>query len=128
MAGDATGAYEPPGELVARVGVEHVRLSYEYLDRHDIDGYGSLFDADAVLRSPVAGVVRGRAEIESYQAKRPTDAGRHVLDGVFGSAGRVFVVGRLTGPGRQVEFLDLFTLTEHGMLLSQKSYFFAAPS
>ena len=73
----------PPGDVVTTVGIEHIRLSYEYLDRRDLDGYGSLFDDEAELCSPVAGVVRGRAGIESYQAERAVDGGRHVLDEVF---------------------------------------------
>ncbi|ROP35953.1 nuclear transport factor 2 family protein [Saccharothrix texasensis] len=115
------------GDVVTTVGVEHVRLSYEYLDRRDMDGYGSLFDDEAELCSPVAGVVRGRAGIESYQAERAVDGGRHVVEEVIAAPGRVVVVGRVTGAGREVEFVDLFTLTEHGLLRSQKSFFFAAP-
>ncbi|MEU4442436.1 nuclear transport factor 2 family protein [Actinosynnema sp. NPDC050801] len=117
-----------PGDVVTTVGVEHVRLSYEYLDRRDMDGYGSLFDADAELRAPGAGVVRGRARIESYQAERAVDGDRHVVEEVFSAPGRVVVVGRVTGAGRELEFVDLFTLTEHGLLRSQKSFFFAAPA
>lgn len=116
-----------PGDVVTTAGVEHVRLSYEYLDRRDMDGYGSLFDAEAELRSPVAGVVRGRDEIEGYQAERAAAGGRHVVEQVFSAPGRVVVVGRVTGAGREVEFVDLFTLTEHGLLRSQKSFFFAPP-
>lgn len=114
-------------DVVTTVGVEHVRLSYEYLDRRDLDGYGSLFDAEAELCSPACGVVRGRAEIESYQAERAVHGGRHVVEEVFSAPGRVVVVGRVTGAGREVEFVDLFTLTEHGLLRSQKSFFFTGP-
>ena len=127
MSANGPQGFGPPGDVVTTVGVEHVRLSYEYLDRRDLDGYGSLFDAEAELRSPVVGVVRGRAEIESYQAERAVDGGQHVVEEVFSAPGRVVVVGRVTGPGREVEFVDLFTLTEHGLVRSQKSFFFTTP-
>ncbi|MFE9749510.1 nuclear transport factor 2 family protein [Saccharothrix saharensis] len=128
MSANGPQGFGPPGDVVTTVGVEHVRLSYDYLDRRDMDGYGSLFDAEAELRSPVAGVVRGRAGIESYQAERADDGGRHVVEEVFSAPGCVVVVGRVTGGAREVEFVDLFTLTEHGLLRSQKSFFFAPPA
>ena len=128
MAANGVQGVGRPGDVVTTVGIEHVRLSYEYLDQRDVDGYGSLFDAGAELRSPVAGVLRGRAEIESYQVERADDGGRHVVEEVFSAPGRVVVVGRVTGAGREVEFVDLFTLTEHGLLRSQKSFFFASPA
>ena len=65
MAG--TGSDGPMANaVVAGVGVEHVRLSYDYLDRGDIDGFGSLLAPDAVLLRPGGRDVRGRAAIERW--------------------------------------------------------------
>ncbi|QFZ21605.1 nuclear transport factor 2 family protein [Saccharothrix syringae] len=124
MAADRSGGGRQPGAAVTAVGVEHVRLSYEYLDRSDIDGYGSLFDADAVLHRPGEQEVRGRAEIEAYQARRH-QVDRHHVDDVIAAEGRVAVIGRLVGTGGEVGFADFFLLSEHGLLRSQRTFFFA---
>lgn len=110
---------------VTAMGIDHVRLSYLYLDQGDLDGYGSLFAADARIVRPGERVVR--AQVESGHAG--LSVGKHVVEEVFGVDDRVTVTGRLThrATGREVGFADVFALSEHGLLRFQKTYFFIAP-
>ncbi|GAA3463506.1 hypothetical protein GCM10018963_55190 [Saccharothrix longispora] len=117
----------PTRDVVTAVGVEHVRLSYEYLDRRDLDGYGSLFEVPAESRSAEVDASHVRAESGSYRVGGGDGGCSHVLEQVFCCSGRVVVVGRVVRGERNVEFVDLFTLTEHGLLRSRKSYFFVEP-
>ncbi|GAA1298499.1 nuclear transport factor 2 family protein [Saccharothrix xinjiangensis] len=128
MAADRWQGRHQPGVAVTAVGVEHVRLSYEYLDQRDIDGYASLFDADAVLQRPGEREVRGRDEIEAYQARRQHRSATHVVDEVIAAEGRVAVVGRLVGAGVETGFADIFAIGEHGLLCSKRTFFFIAPA
>src|SRR5436190_2063112 len=41
-----------PSPAVTAAGVDHVRLSYAYLDEGDVDAYGSLFDEHAHVSRP----------------------------------------------------------------------------
>jgi hypothetical protein len=99
------------GTAVAAVGVDHVRLSYHYLDQGDLDGYESLFDP------PQRDQVRGRRCSRWH--------GVHDLLAVFAADGRVVAVGRFSGVGRDgsdvdVAFVDVFSLSEHGLLVDQR--------
>ena len=112
-------------------GLDHVRLSYHYLDIADIDGYGSLFDVDAVLHAPGMSPVRGRRQIEKFQQLRMTGSGRHELEHVFGTSGRIAAVGRYfttdeDGREGSIEFADLFTIAPNGLVASQKTYLYLA--
>ncbi|MDR6594415.1 hypothetical protein ACFFSW_00260 [Saccharothrix longispora] len=102
-------------------------MSYEYLDRRDLDGYGSLFEVPAESRSAEVDASHVRAESGSYRVGGGDGGCSHVLEQVFCCSGRVVVVGRVVRGERNVEFVDLFTLTEHGLLRSRKSYFFVEP-
>jgi len=114
------------------VGLEHVWLSYDYLNRGDIDGYASLLDADARLYRPGHQPVLGRASIERLaDARQLRGPGRHIVHDVFASDGRVAAMGRFVGKhhGTLVEFdfADLFAVSEFGLLLQQKCYHFVEP-
>ncbi|MBB5872733.1 ketosteroid isomerase-like protein [Allocatelliglobosispora scoriae] len=119
---------------VSAIGHDHAQLSYAYLNSGDIDGYASLFHADAVVRRPDAGIIRGRDELERDRtAASRTRDGHYVVQHVFASGGRVAVTGRFvldapraTGDG--VEFADIFTVDESGLLLAQSTYFFVPPT
>jgi len=50
------------------VGIDHVRLSYHYLDTGDIEAYGSLLDEHALMFQPNGAPGHGRAEILEQQA------------------------------------------------------------
>jgi ketosteroid isomerase-like protein len=116
--------------VVAGVGVEHVRLSYDYLDRGDIDGFGSLLAPDAVLLRPGGRAVRGRAAIERWLASSAAGTpGTSTVFAVFATAGNVIAVGHHTGHDadghlRDVEFTDIFTIAPDGLLRTLKRYFF----
>lgn len=46
--------------LASTIGREHIRLSYEYLNRRDVEGYASLVDPMARFRGPGPCLARGR--------------------------------------------------------------------
>lgn len=131
------GGRPPPGVggsgLIA-AAVDHARLSYEYLDAHEIDAYGSLFEEDVVLRWPGRPEVRGRAALERFRTEQVrTDSPRHALSKVFGAGRYVAVQGRLTTrvrPGRPVtemEFADIYTVSTEGLFRAQQTFLFLAP-
>src|SRR5690349_13209873 len=93
--------------------IDHVRLSYCYLDEGDLDAYCSLFTEQVVLRQPGLHPVSGRDELERAARKRRAGKHfRHHLYEVFGSGQRVAAVGRLAHlhpPAADVDFIDVFT-------------------
>ena len=121
---------DPDGPVASAVaaGIEHVRLSYGYLDRGDIDGFGSLLAPDAVLLRPGGRDVRGRAAIERWLASSGA-RGTSTVFAVYATGGNVIVVGHHTGHDRDghlrdVEFTDFFTIAPDGLLRTVKRYFF----
>lgn len=116
--------------VVAGVGIDHVRLSYDYLDRGDIDGFGSLLAPDAVLLRPGGRDVRGRAGIERWLASRAArTSGTSTVFTVFAAEDNVIAIGHHTGLDadghlRDVEFTDIFTIAPNGLLRTLKRYFF----
>lgn len=117
--GDRVGGYTTG---VAAVGVDHVRLSYEYLDCGDADGYESLLDPGFVRDEPV----RGHGAVRRMRGR-----GRHDVHDVFAADGRVAAIGRFRGEsaaeGAEVDFADVFTLSEHGLLVRQRCFYFVHP-
>lgn len=120
------------GGVVTAVGVEHVRLSYDYLDRGDADGYASLLDPGMVLDEPGRERVRGAVD----GPRRLRGSGTHDVHDVFAADGRVTAVGRFHGGADgvgggadrgEVDFADVFTLSEHGLLLRQRCFYFIHP-
>ena len=106
------------------IGMQHVRLGYDYLSRGDIDGYGSLLDADTVLLRDGRPPVSGRAAVERFWRSRPPVA-RH-LDKIACADGGIVALGRMTGttPGGCVvdlQFRDTFTLSDYGLLLVHRA-------
>jgi ketosteroid isomerase-like protein len=126
MAPAGTGGNARPSAVALACGMDHVRLSYHYLDIGDIDGYGSLFTADAVLHVPGIPPVRGRRAIEGFRAARPIR--RHTLHSVTVTHGEVVVVGHIAVPSpnggsTNAAFVDIFTLSDYGLLRAQKTDF-----
>jgi hypothetical protein len=119
------------GTGVAAAGLDHVRLSYTYLDRDDPDGYASLLDPAAVLDEPGHERVRGPGAVAALRRSR--GRGEHHLHDVFAADGRVAAVGRFRGDagggdgGGEVDFADIFTLSEHGLLVTQRCFYFVHP-
>ena len=115
-----------PDDVLA-AGIDHVRLSYDYLDQGDLDGYASLLDAGAVLDHPGRAPVHGREAVRLACRGGFRAAGAHTVHILHGSAGRVLAVGRFDGPGGSVEFADVFTISGSGLLVAQKCYYFVQP-
>jgi hypothetical protein len=125
--GDQVGGH---GSVVTAMGVEHVRLSYDYLDRGDADGYASLLDPGMVLDEPGRERVRGRGAVAG--PRRLRGSGTHDVQDVFAADGRVTAIGRFrgragVGADDEVDFADVFTLSEHGLLLRQRCFYFIHP-
>ncbi|MEU7787967.1 nuclear transport factor 2 family protein [Amycolatopsis sp. NPDC049159] len=114
------------GEHTVAVGIDHVRLSYHYLDIGDIDGYGSLFTADAVLHYPGMAPIRGRGAIEQFRATGPVR--RYTLHTVTVTHGEVVAAGDIAvagpnGGSTNTAFVDSFTLSDYGLIRTQKTDF-----
>ncbi len=123
--GDQTDRYS---SAVAAAGLDHVRLSYHYLDRGDLDGYASLLDPGVVLDEPGHERVRGQGAVA--ELRRSRGHGEHDVHDVFAAGGRVAAVGRFTGGSdvrAGVDFADIFTLSGHGLLVTQRRYYFVHP-
>jgi len=123
------------GASVTAAGVDHVRLWYHYLDVGDLDAYGSLLDEHAQVSRPDAPPGHGRAEILELQAELAWSTAEHHIYKIIAADDAVAVMGRYTSSsasalGRDdadVEFADFFTLTDKGLLLSCRRYYFVAP-
>jgi hypothetical protein len=117
-----------PSTAATSAGVDHVRLAYQYLDESDFDAYGSLFDEHALVTRPDAPCSRGRAEILDLHASQ--EATRHTIFKIIAEADTVAAVGRLTRatrPPQTVDFADFFTLSNEGLLLGYRRFYFTAP-
>jgi hypothetical protein len=129
MASDKGFWASPLSSPVTAVGIDHVCLSYYYLDQWDIDNYLSLLHADMSLYLPSRQEIHGRKQIGAFQAQSGRDAGEYLIHEVIGSGDRVVVEGcyvsRKTGKG--VDFTEIFRLSEEGLLRSQKRYYFVDP-
>lgn len=128
-------------------GLDHVRLSYLYRDDGDLDGFGSLLHEDIQVTRPDAPQGHGRAEVlRLHHAIADPAVGHHIYK-VVADGDCVAVMGRLTGARRiapdgganqdargtagvappGAEFADFFTLSDEGMLLGYRRFYFAAP-
>lgn len=106
------------------VGIDHVRLGYDYLDRGDLDGYASLLAAGVVLDEPGQQLVRGREAVCGARRAGSRTGGVHTVHVVRAGAGWAIALGRFERRGRSVEFADVFTISGSGLLLTQKCYYF----
>lgn len=129
MASDEVFRTSPPCPAVTAAGIDHVCLSYRYLDQGDIDGYLSLLDADSSLLLPSREEIHGRERIGEFQARREQHTGEHLIHEVIGSGDRVVAEGRYVSrrTGESVDFTEIFRLSEEGLLRSQKRYYFVEP-
>lgn len=126
MASDRGSRGSPPTTPVTAMGIEHVRLSYVYLDEGDIDGYLSLLPADVSLHLPGEAEIRGRERIAAFHAQPTLLDANHQIRHVIGSGDLVAVEGRYQS-GRitqGVDFTDVFSLTGEALLRSKKRYYF----
>jgi len=116
MAGNTQGL--PPSAAVVAAGVDHVRLLYAYLDAGEPDGYASLLHEDIHIRGVGGRAVRGREE--AIRMLHAHSKGAHEVRTVMSEDGTVTVTGRYTDAAGTVEFADVFTLSEFGLIHSQR--------
>ena len=126
MAPAGAGKHARPSAAAGPPGIDHVRLSYHYLDIGDLDGYGSLFTADAVLHFPGMAPIRGRSAIESFRLAHPP--GGYTVQSVTVTHGEVVVHGVIAaigpnGGSTNTAFVDSFTLSDYGLITVQKTDF-----
>lgn len=125
-----TAGRPAPSAAATAAGVDHVRLSYHYLDTGDVDAYGSLFDEHAQVTRPDAPRGRGRSQLVALHAPLAGPPARHHIYKIVAQADSVAVMGHLApcaaaaGP---VDFADFFTLSAEGMLLGYRRFYFAPP-
>ncbi|MEU6024676.1 nuclear transport factor 2 family protein [Micromonospora sp. NPDC047134] len=111
------------------VGVDHVRLSYHYLNIGDIDGYGSLLDENVQVQRPDMAHGSGRNEVLRTHVRVAGPPSHHQIYKVIADGDGVAVTGRYTDlPGKRgQDFVDVFTLTDEGMLLGYRRFYYVAP-
>ncbi|WP_017569547.1 hypothetical protein [Nocardiopsis halotolerans] len=108
-----------PSAHAVALGVDHVRLSYVYLDRRDTEGYASLVDPGSDPLSAGA-VPRTRSD---RVPPPPSAGGHHELHRVISGNDSVAVVGTyVRNDGGRRDFVDVFTISEHGLLLTRKRF------
>ncbi len=112
------GSTLPPSAAVTAVGVDHVRLLYAYLDAGELDGYASLTDEDVELRGLGSRDTDNRDDAVSMFRSWPP--GTHDLRTVQPTDDGVTVVGRYTGATATVDFADVFTLSDCGLIRSHR--------
>jgi SnoaL-like protein len=125
-----------PSAAATAAGVDHVLLAYRYLDEGDVDAYGSLFDENAQVSRPDAPRGHGRRQLLDLHAELCGPPARHHIYKVIAEGDMVAVMGRLTlpsGPALDrdpctVDFADFFTLSDEGLLLGYRRFYFAPPA
>ncbi|MDB1090207.1 nuclear transport factor 2 family protein [Streptomyces sp. ACA25] len=136
----------PPSSAITAVGVDHVRLSYHYLDSGDLEGYGSLLDENMQMKRPDAPPGRGRAEVLRGQVAANRSPLRHHIFKIVADGDSVVAMGHLTAradrrgepaagpsdcfpadPSEGLAFVDVFTLSDEGMLLGCRRFYYTAP-
>jgi hypothetical protein len=130
MASDKGFWTSPLSSPVTAVGIDHVCLSYHYLDQGDIDSYLSLLHADMSLYLPSEQEIHGREQIGAFRARSEPCAGEHLIHEVMGCGDRVVAAGRYVShkTGEGVDFTEIFCLSQEGLLRSQKRYYFVDPT
>ncbi|WP_239646113.1 nuclear transport factor 2 family protein [Nocardiopsis valliformis] len=117
---DTEGRQRQRSDQVARIGLEHVLLFYDYVDRGDIEGYMSLLDAQVDFRLPPAGASRGKSESGALARTHFDSRGMHRVHRWRTDGETVVVEGDFTDLGTLVtsEFTDLFGFSEHALISS----------
>lgn len=121
----------PQGAAVTAAAVDHVLLSYLYLDEGNLDGYGSLLADDVLIQRPDLPKVHGRDAVLARMAAIAGPPGRHRLYRVVANGDCVAAEGRCTGPAalhtrngiRDVDFVDICTVSAAGLLVGQRRYY-----
>jgi ketosteroid isomerase-like protein len=130
MTDEHSSALRRTDNYLTSVGMDHVRLSYSYLDDGDVDAYCSLFTEQAVLRQPGKNPVNGRDELERHErARQASRSVRHSIVDVFGSGRKVAAVGRMShhhspATDHDTHFVDVFTVGDSGLLENRTTFLF----
>jgi ketosteroid isomerase-like protein len=119
------------GSPVTGAAVDHVLLSYLYLDEGNLDAYASLLDEDVQLRWPGRPTRSGRAAVLAALAGSAGARGQHRLYQVIANGDCVAAIGRCTGPAalragdgfHDVDFVDIVTVSVDGLLLGQRRFY-----
>ncbi|MEU3302071.1 nuclear transport factor 2 family protein [Streptomyces sp. NPDC006678] len=105
-----------------RVSVEHVYLSYAYLNARDYDAFASLLDEDVTLRESDGTAAFGRAAVTAAEESRRFT---YVIEDLWGSAEKMVVTGirrRPEDPCTAVDFAAIFNLSKCGLISSCRTY------
>lgn len=107
-------------------GADHVRLSYEYLDAGEFDAYGSLLHEDVQVWGLGDLPAHGRAAAVA-RARAAGPPGHHQVHRVVAGGDCVVAIGRYVVPATttapaDVEFADVFTLSDDALLLGQRRF------
>ncbi|MFD5826759.1 nuclear transport factor 2 family protein [Lentzea sp. NPDC060358] len=117
----------PPSAATLAAGVDHVRLSYLYLDAGDLDAYASLLHEDVQVRQPGTPTGHGRDAAVRLAGTR----GSHELFKVVAEGHCVVAVGHYSPPAagvvREFDFADFFTLSDDSLLLSRRRFYYLPP-
>ncbi|MBE1455941.1 hypothetical protein H4W79_000155 [Nocardiopsis terrae] len=120
-----------PSAMAVEAGIDHVRLLYDYLDRGDLAGYGSLLDARVRIQHADATVTDGRAAAGEAADRLPALHGSHRIHRILRDSDTIVVTGRFirshtsatdTRTPPAVEFADFFLISRDGLLLSWHRY------
>jgi ketosteroid isomerase-like protein len=126
-----TDRSSPPDAAVTGAAVDHVLLSYLYLDEGNLDAYASLLADDVQLKRPGQPTRSGRAAVLAALAGTAGPPGQHRLYQVIASGDCVATVGRCTGPAalphadgfHDVDFVDIVTVSAQGLLVGQRRFY-----
>jgi ketosteroid isomerase-like protein len=119
--------------MVTAAAVDHVRLSYLYLDEGNLDAFGSLLDEDMQVKHPDAPEAHSRAEVLDLMATIAGPPGHHELHKVIASGDCIAAMGHLVGRAAyqgeplDIDFVDVFTISDRGLLLGKRRYYYTAP-
>jgi ketosteroid isomerase-like protein len=116
----------PPSPVTA-TGADHVRMAYHYVDAGDFDAYASLLHDDMQVRGLSSRPAHGRTD--ATLLARGTRRGHHELYKLIADGDSVVAVGRHQSDGpADVEFADVFTVADNGLLLCQRRFVAAEPT
>ncbi|WP_190394167.1 nuclear transport factor 2 family protein [Nocardiopsis quinghaiensis] len=119
---NGTGNSVPGGSSVNAAAVDHVHLTYHYLNKRDFDGYASFLAENVRTTYPGLEPVRGTSATEEVQRSALGDDRTHVLRKVFGDESTVVALGVLDTGTSLEDFADVFRVDEHGMILEQQRF------
>jgi ketosteroid isomerase-like protein len=123
-----------PSSATTAFAVAHVRLSYEYLDAGDLDGYASLLHEHVQVKRPDAPDAHGRPEVLRLMAPLSGPPGKHHLYKVIADGDCVAALGRfsLRTPSCpqdtvDVDFADFVIVSDEALLLGVRRFYYASP-